>query len=99
MIMKIELELPDWVNERAIHILAGIERVAYKLPWACWMVKTNRCSMCGECCRKIDCPYLEKEPGNNDRWRCSLGTKRSYDCCTSRPKKMKNCTIKFKKVE
>ena len=97
--MKIEIELPKWTEERVIHVLAGIERVAYKYPWEkSFKVKTGRCSMCGRCCKKIDCEHLEKEPGDNDKWRCSLGTMRPYNCCVSRPRKIKECTVEFKEI-
>lgn len=96
--MKIELELPDWTEERVIQVLAGIERVAYKLPWSTFMVKTSRCSMCGECCRIINCEHLVKEPGDNNRWLCKLGTMRPYNCCVARTRKVKTCTIKYRKA-
>ena len=70
--MKIELELPDWVEERSINILAGIELVAKKYPGQPWQVKTSRCISCGKCCIRIEkyedgtrgpCEHL-KEDGN-----------------------------------
>lgn len=51
--MRIELDLPDWVDERNIHIFAGIEEVARKHKDAPWEIKISRCSMCGRCCRKL----------------------------------------------
>lgn len=50
--MKIELELPDWVDQgQAIRIFAGIELVAKKeFPDEPWKIKTVRCNMCGKCC-------------------------------------------------
>ena len=59
--MRIELDLPDWVDERNIRvkadenndvqILAGIELVAVKNhAHDYWRVKVGRCNMCGDCC-------------------------------------------------
>jgi len=83
--LKITLDIPGWVFEerRAIHVMAGIERVAYKLPWEdFWNVKISRCSSCGECC-KFKC----KEDGG-----------RPFQCCVSEPKKIDKCTSKYKRV-
>ena len=96
--MKIELELPDWVAERGLHILAGIERVAYKLPWEeKWSVKTGRCSSCGKCCERIGCRYLDEEPGG-EKFRCSEGVMRPWLCCVSKPRNIPECTVRFEEV-
>ena len=97
--MRIEIDIPEWADERAIHILAGIERVAYKLPWEDkWHVKTGRCSSCGRCCIKLECKYLDEEPGDNDRFRCSEGMMRPFSCCISKPKSIPQCTVEFREV-
>lgn len=90
--MKIELELPKWADERNIYILAGIELAAYKVRGKKWLVKTERCNMCGKCCFNVkgryplpairgQCPHLVKEVGDNDRWLCGLGANRPFGCC------------------
>ena len=99
--MKIEIEIPDWVFEekRAIHIMAGIERVAYKLPWEdFWNVKVSRCSGCGACCEKLGCDKIIKEPGKDGLYRCGEGIKRPFLCCISEPKTIEKCTSKYKRV-
>ena len=96
--MRIEIDLPDWADERAIHIMAGIERVAYKLPWEDWWhVKTARCSQCGACCEKMKCKYLDEEPGG-EKFRCSEGVMRPWLCCVSEFKDKNVCSIRFKEV-
>jgi TPP-dependent indolepyruvate ferredoxin oxidoreductase alpha subunit len=90
--MKIELEIPDWVEKeaRGIHIMAGIERVAYWLPWEKkWHIKTSRCSSCGKCCERMKCPFL-----NEDK-QCSKGIERPWLCCISEPKSVPKCTSKY----
>lgn len=92
--MRIELELPDWIAERRLTILAGVELVATKVPWEdFWKVKKTRCNRCGQCCMSFKpnsnvtpygvddegkCKALVKEPG--EIWTCSVGTQRPYDC-------------------
>jgi len=49
--MKIELDLPDWVDDgSAIRIFKGIELVAKKFKNKPWKIKIVRCNFCGECC-------------------------------------------------
>ena len=90
--MKIELDLPDWTEERAIYIMAGIELVAYKIPGQKWKIKTGRCNQCGKCCMNLRkthpfpvingrCVYLVREPGKEERYRCGLGIQRPFGCC------------------
>lgn len=75
--MHVELDLPDWVDGRHIHILAGIEECARYAPDKGWQVKKSRCVQCGKCCR--DCEHLKAYPVG--RFICELGTRRPYDCC------------------
>ena len=100
--MKIELEVPDWVEDerRAIYILAGIENVAYKMPWEnFWHVKVSRCSMCGKCCMRIQCPELKKEPGNDGKWKCGKDAMRPHLCCTGESSDLiPECTSRYKEV-
>jgi len=52
--MRIEIELPDWVDERHIYIMAGVELAAYKeAQETTWHVKTKRCVQCGRCCLNL----------------------------------------------
>lgn len=108
--MRIELDLPDWVDERRIIILAGIELVAEKVPWEeKWKVKETRCNMCGACCMNftesiyredlfpvIDgtCTFLEKEPGTIDKWRCTC-TEKPFSCLHDPPNNLTECCITY----
>jgi len=111
MSKTINLELPDWADERVIHIMAGIERIAYEYPWDQLMIKTTRCSMCGKCCMSLGenhifpviygrCSYLKKEVGDNNRWLCDLGTFRPHACCVTKSflKRIPECTVKYESV-
>lgn len=88
--MRIELDLPDWVNERHIRIFAGIELVAFKLAHEdFWKVKDGRCQMCGECCTNLknhlyptingECIHLGKDKGDGKR-PCNIALYRSRAC-------------------
>ena len=95
--MRINIEIPDSVIEegRAIHIMAGMERIAYKL--ACednWRVKVSQCNACGKCCQ--ECEYLEDG-------KCKLMTHRlgrPFLCCVSEPsfKRVPDCASLYKEV-
>ena len=105
--MKVELDLPDWVDERHIYIVSGIEMVAYSLYGERkWYVKTDRCNMCGKCCttspkeylpfprnEKGDCIHLRKSK-KGDYGECILGVNRPWVCCTDLTQKKKK---RFKK--
>lgn len=97
--MKIELELPDWVSERHLYILAGIELVAFKNVGENWQVKVGRCSLCGKCCARggVPCQHLEKV---GDEVRCGLGIKRPLNCSMSAlPLRIEGCTEKFEELK
>lgn len=106
--MKIEIEIPDWCEERHIFILAGIEMAAYKLvDDDQWHVKKSRCNMCGECCKTFKKPFVfevhdgvcEHLLSNNT---CGLGGHRPWVCCTSMERKgskgVPNCSIEYEVV-
>jgi len=105
--MKIEIEIPDWAQERAIYIMAGIELAAYKIPGKKWKVKTSRCNMCGKCCMNLDpkkhpfpvingrCVYLLKRPGKEEKYECGLRISRPFRCCVGTTKVVPECTEKF----
>ena len=93
--MKIDIDIPDELIEegRAIHIMAGMERVAYWLPFEKkWNIKISRCSACGLCCKKISCEYL------NEQNLCSLGPERPFVCCIATPRTIPSCTEKYREV-
>ena len=91
--MRIELEIPDGMIEsgRMIHIMAGRERVAYK-PWnGEWQVKYSRCSMCGECCRAMECPYVVEIGSCGIEWL-------PFRCATTEPNRVEQCTSRYRVV-
>ena len=95
--MRINIEIPDDVIEegRAIHIMAGMERGAYWLPYeGIWHVKVSRCNACGKCCQ--DCEYLKD--GKCTLMNSRLG--RPFLCCVSEPsaKRVPDCTSLYKEV-
>lgn len=105
--MKIELELPDWVRERTIYVMAGVELAAYRVPGRTWQVKISRCNMCGKCCMKLgerhpfpvidgSCVYLSKRPGKNPMYECGLRMHRPFGCCVGIAQDMSECTEKYK---
>jgi len=105
--MKIEIEIPDWAGERALHILSGNEAVATKLSDGDWYVVTERCNRCGKCCKQYDkvpfecnengwCPYLYEEP--TGEYTCLLGAYRPVGCSTLGPIPT-FCNMKMERVE
>ena len=104
--MRIELDLPEWVDTKNIHIFAGIEEVARKYKDAPWEIKTSRCSQCGRCCMNLPksfpfrlpggrCRYLEKEVGDNDRYLCGLKGCRPHNCGIAQPIWQPECTVRY----
>jgi|OpeIllAssembly_1097287.scaffolds.fasta_scaffold342647_1 hypothetical protein len=95
--MRIEIELPDWVDERHIYIMAGVELAAYKeAQETTWHVKTKRCVQCGRCCLNLPKgQYILDENGDcinlifdgKDKRLCKLGAMRPLPCCEGDPVK------------
>jgi hypothetical protein len=109
--MKIELDLPDWVDERHIRILAGIELAAQKLSFNnFWQVKETRCNQCGECCMNWKktkhyypvingrCVHLKKV--GDGKYDCSIALYRSFNCCKDPTTHIENgtCCITYRDV-
>ena len=96
--MRIEIEIPDFVPpERGIHILSGTkEKIGYIEPHTrtVW-VKTDQCSLCGECCKKIKCEHLVLKNGG---WYCGMEPGRPVLCIISEAKGIDGCTSKYRKV-
>jgi len=89
--MRVELDLPDWVDERHIRIMAGVELVAQKLAQNdYWQVKETRCNHCGKCCMGFKtakhfypvvngrCIHLKERP--DGKYDCSIALYRSRAC-------------------
>jgi hypothetical protein len=95
--MKINIEIPDWCDERNIYVMAGIELAAYKdFNEDKFHIKTSRCNQCGKCCVNLpkgqypldengDCIQLDKR--YDDIKPCKLGAMRPFPCCEGDPVK------------
>jgi hypothetical protein len=104
--MEIKLKLPEWVDERALRLYAGIELVAEKYPSEKkWRVKKDRCSQCGACCSDLDerhfygvvdgkCEHLKLE-GN--KYICKIALIRPFPCFFDPKGKIKKgiCNITY----
>lgn len=77
---RIDVDLPDWCDERHIYVMAGMELAAYQRVGEPMKVKVSRCSQCGKCCQKMGCEHLEPD---GDKWRCGLAINRPFACCIS----------------
>ena len=97
--MHIELDLPDWVEERNIFILAGFELVAIKKWQQEWQVKTSRCNMCGKCCYFKGEPCEHLEDYGDGKWICGLRMARPVSCVVSPgADRYEGCTELFEAV-
>lgn len=109
--MRIELDLPDWVDERHIRIMAGIELAAQKLSHNdFWQVKETRCNQCGKCCMNIKphkhiypvvdgkCIHLKKI--SDDLYECGYALYRSRACGNDPSRHIKSgvCCITYKEM-
>lgn len=64
--MKVELELPEWTDDRHIWVIGGQEPVACRIRikkkdgtiTRRWYIKTSRCNLCGKCCMNLDPDHL-----------------------------------------
>ena len=107
--MRVELDLPDWVDERHIRIFAGVELVAKKLVQNdYWQVKDERCNFCGKCCHfkpgkgiypsvNGHCIHLKKVKKG---WVCGIPLLRSRLCLDDPPRHIRSgeCSITYKIV-
>jgi hypothetical protein len=108
--MKIEIEIPDWCDERHIYIMAGTELAAYRLAGSdLFHIKSERCANCGWCCgehpqlivpgQKKGCFFLNRI---GTVTACSLGPYRPFACCwadpvlTKHPDALSHCSIRYK---
>lgn len=48
--MILAIDLPDWIGDRAVRIIAGREHVATLYPDGSLYMKQGRCNQCGNCC-------------------------------------------------
>ena len=105
--MKIEIDLPDWVEERRLVILAGIECVASKEPSEnYWKIKETRCNQCGMCCFDYPpTPYGVDGEGkcnklrfDHGKWECLARTEKPYNCLLDPIEDDIGCCITYKKV-
>ena len=107
--MRIELDLPDWVENKNIYVFANFELAARKITGKEWEVKIGRCNHCGECCKhyydrkgvlpttkKGGCKNLEQRA---DGWWCK--TRIPISCLVSNlnPKADYPCSVKWKTID
>jgi len=104
--MKIEIELPDWVDkDKTLMLLSGQELVAFKYPKGEWKVKEVRCDQCGECCH--DTPEGHTPFGSTDnvcnalefrdgKFYCTAGPNRPHRCLPDPLEGVYNCSIKYR---
>lgn len=97
VLMRVELDLPDYVDDdSAIRVFKGIELVAKKFKDKPWQIKTVRCNFCGECCtlqspgwqgttvkakRDGYCIALIPKTDEQGKFVCELGAGRPFSCC------------------
>lgn len=108
--MKIVLDLPDWVEGKALRIFAGIEEVARRRnDQDFWMVKGDRCSQCGYCCTKVNhdhfmgvnphtghCRYLNNV---GEQFHCIWGRYRPFACSAGDNADGKKCSVTWKRAD
>jgi hypothetical protein len=94
--MRVEIDLPDWCDERHIRIFAGIELAAQKLAQNdFFQVKDVRCNQCGKCCMNLKpdkhiypvingrCIHLKEVA--NGKFDCRIALYRSRTCGVDPP--------------
>jgi len=96
--MKLTIELPDWADEKPIHVFVGFEHLAYKPARKGKVVqKKVRCNSCGKCCMDLSntftfptingtCSHLTKVRGKEE-YTCGLGILRPFGCSMTEPTK------------
>ena len=101
--MKIELDLPDWTEERHIRIFAGLEEVARKLHGKPLEIKVGRCQQCGECCKRMaggPCNHLVYSDGHGNH-RCKpngIEYDRPFSCASGDGAGKPYCSVRWEKV-
>ena len=59
--MILAIDLPEWVGDRALRIIAGREHVATLYPDGSLYLKQGRCVQCGKCCRNAGPLFPEQD--------------------------------------
>ena len=106
--MRVELDLPDWCDERHIRVFAGIEEVARKVHRKRWEIKTARCNKCGICCMNVKDNWrfgIDSKTGwcknlsydGHDIYLC--GIDRPFTCCAGDMAGEDFCSVTWQKVE
>lgn len=108
--MKLNLELPDWVEKKNIYIISAldedIELVAYKELSKNWKIKETRCSRCGACCLKWFNSANPKDPcehfvRKDGRACCDLGVHMQFSCVIgiSKSPYISECVVDYKEIK
>lgn len=83
-----EIDLPTWTDERRISIIAGQEPIAFrervvakdKTVTYKWLVKTDRCNLCGKCCMNLREDHIWGVDENGTCIRLVEGSPGEYYC-------------------
>jgi len=108
--LKIEVDLPDWVEGKNIYIFGNLELIAKKIYLRSWEVKESRCNHCGECCKNYHDlrGYLPTTPENgcsnleqrkDGTWWCKAHIPISCLISNKNPKLDHPCSVRWKKIE
>ena len=107
--MKIVLDVPELEEDdrRITLIMKGRELAAFKHFDGPWMVKTGRCSQCGECCGGwIAGEWISVRPDNvcgflTEEQLCGIDAKWiPFICCvTPQENQGGSCTVEFVEAE
>lgn len=102
--MQIELEIDDKYKDTNLYLMWGMVPVArWKWKNQYWEVKTEHCSRCGECCRRLEgkshpfrvvdgvCEHLT---GNI----CSLSSNRPFSCSVG-VSPLAECTVRWERYK
>jgi hypothetical protein len=106
---KIRLPLPpilidEELAAKKIYVFVGMNLYAWLTHERKWVIRTGDCTMCGECCRRIEgrhpwkvvdgvCEHL------NEDGLCGLGVNRPWGCCiTTDFSEVPECPLTFEEI-
>jgi len=99
---KVTFEIPDYVEDIPLFLMAGREMVAMYLEGKVYK-KVERCNQCGECCTIYGLEFPSCSNLENNK--CKLGMMMPMACCLWEPilndrgGLMEKCSIRWKEVD